>query len=151
MTTLGIRGQSEKLFFRQCLPDRLLRPVPNKASIRSGAGTVAPSSGLDFTLPLAAGPIAPHALFGSANAATRTSTPALREVPGSDIAVAAIVAGAAEDERRHLSDVTVGGLGKRCPCPLHERLDARAGVDRALFGGAHRFGGQDGGSSSRAP
>jgi hypothetical protein len=62
---------------------------------------------------------------------------ALGEVARSDIAVAAVVAGTAEDQGGHRPGEAVRRLRERRSCPLHQLLDAGAGVDRRLFGGAH--------------
>ena len=94
-----------------------------------------------------AGPLRPRRLRGFARRLGERGDAhldaALREVPRGDIAVAAVIARPAQDQRGKRPGEPVGGLGQCRPGPFHQLRDAGPGVDRRLLGGAHRCGGED--------
>jgi hypothetical protein len=68
----------------------------------------------------------------------------VRQRARGDIAVAAVVAGAAQDQDVVRSRQTADGVGDCGAGAVHERFDRDAGGDHRVFGGAHFGGGQDG-------
>ncbi len=60
-----------------------------------------------------------------------------------DIAVAAVVAGSAEDEHVGACGHTAHGSGNALACALHQRLDGNARRDGGVLRGAHLRCGQD--------
>ena len=82
-----------------------------------------PASAARPRRPIATAPISPPR--SSARPAPRPAPhPARREMPRRDIAVAAIVARPAQDQRRQRPGEALGRLGERRPGPLHQLLDA---------------------------
>ena len=72
-----------------------------------------------------------------------TSRPAASEPAGGDEAVAAVVAGAGDDEHRAVGDERGGGLGDRAAGGLHQRHAGGAGGDGERVGLGHLGGGQE--------
>ena len=65
------------------------------------------------------------------------------EITRGDIAIAAIVARPAQDQRRPWSDIEPHGFRQRPARPLHQLGFGRARCDGLRFGFAHCCGGED--------
>ena len=72
------------------------------------------------------------------------------QLPRDDIAVAAIVAGAAQDQSRQRPGIAPDRLGRGLAGALHQCFDRRAGRDRRLLGGAHLRRGENDAAAHRA-